>query len=107
MQVQGGRQRQHHHHHHRFDQHQPHLHHQQRIEGSGAGQAQAGPFRVKFACPCGKTLRYHMATVSAKGSVTFSHLCGNKRYKRNIRLAKAEEEMREHGVIQVHEQKGK
>ena len=43
-----------------------------------------------------------MATVSAKGSVTVSHVCGGNRYERNIRLAKAEEEMRKHGVIQVH-----
>eukprot|EP00198_Chlamydomonas_reinhardtii_P009897 XP_001699234.1 predicted protein [Chlamydomonas reinhardtii] len=51
-------------------------------------------------------LRDHMATVSAKGSVTVSHVCGGNRYERNIRLAKAEEEMRKHGVIQAQQLRG-
>ncbi|PNW71858.1 hypothetical protein CHLRE_16g670150v5 [Chlamydomonas reinhardtii] len=84
-------------------QHPPHLHHQQQ-KALERGRPQAGPFRVIFACPCGKELRDHMATVSAKGSVTVSHVCGGNRYERNIRLAKAEEEMRKHGVIQLYEQ---
>eukprot|EP00198_Chlamydomonas_reinhardtii_P009854 XP_001699191.1 predicted protein [Chlamydomonas reinhardtii] len=72
------------------------------------GRPQAGPFRVMFACPCGKELRDHMATVSAKGAVTFGHLCGGDRYERNAKVAKAEEEMRNHGVIKVvKQQKGK